>query len=195
MSYLCEYCGKNFTRKTNLNRHSERQHNGIQFSYTCTICRKNFSNRDHYNRHISKHLKNEEWFLFRSAFSGSTKIYRKKLENTTNFLQLLLLKKDLQKLIKKELMKYPKLKLNISVVAEYTLDNGENILNGNEEFVLKSNNYLVTANQDKELETQIITCINQLRVREDQLNLNQSGWTLNDILYIDVHLTQVNILL
>ena len=192
MSHLCEYCGKSFTRRANLFRHSERQHGGIQFQYNCILCKKNFSNRHIYNSHITKHLKKKNWSVFRSAFSGTTKIYRKALD-TTSFLELHLVKPQIEKLIKKELLIYPRYKFNISVVAEYMLDSATSPQI--EQFVLKSNNAIATMNNTKELSNHVDTCLNELRVREDQLNLRESGWTLKTILFIDIHLTQINILL
>ena len=91
-------------------------------------------------------------------------------------------------------MLFPQLKLNISVNADYQLGN-EDENPQIEEFVLKSENYIVSSSRKKELIMHILRCVNQLRNREDQINLNQSGWTLARILFIDVHLTQVNILL
>ena len=64
-----------------------------------------------------------------------------------------------------------------------------------EQFVLKSANRIVTTDKKKDLSMKVDTCLNELRAREDQLNLRESGWTLKAILFIDVHLTQINILL
>ena len=192
MSHLCEYCGKTFTRRHNLLRHSERQHGGIQFLYNCTLCKKSFSSRVIYNSHISQHLKSKNWSIFKSAFTGSIKIFRKSL-NTTSFLELFLIKPSIEKLIKKELLLYPRLKFNLSVVAEYMLES--EATPQIEQFILKSSNCIATSNKTKELRTQIDTCLDQLRTREDQLNLRESGWILNAILFMDVHLSQVNILL
>ena len=193
MSHLCEYCGKTFTRRHNLLRHSERQHGGIQFLYSCTLCKKNFSTRHIYYSHMSKHLKNDKnWTIFKSAFSGSTKIFRKALK-TTSFLELFLVKPSIEKLIKQELLMYPRLKFNVSVVAEYFLENEPTPQI--EQFILKSCNCIATVNKSKELSNQIDNCLSQLRTREDQLNLSESGWILKAIIFIDVHLTQINILL
>ena len=121
MSYLCEYCGRNFTRRYNLNRHSEKHHGGLQFSYNCTVCKRHFSDRDSYNSHISQHLKSKRWSIYKSAFSGTVKVYRK-ASKTTSFLALSLMKPHIVKLVKKELILYPKFKMNISVVTDYQLD-------------------------------------------------------------------------
>ena len=193
MSYLCEYCGKTFTRRHNLLKHSERQHGGLHFQYDCTLCRKSFPTRHIYNSHMSKHLKNDKnWTIFKSAFSGSTKIFRKALK-TTCFLELFLVKPSIEKLIKQELLMYPRLKFNVSVVAEYFLENEPTPQI--EQFILKSCNCIATVNKSKELSNQIDNCLSQLRTREDQLNLRESGWILKAIIFIDVHLTQINILL
>ena len=161
--------------------------------YSCNICRQSFSTRDEYNSHISNHLQSKDWYLFRSAFSGATKIFRREL-NIASFMELFLIKKSVQLLIEKELLLFPQLKLNISVNADYQLGN-EDENPQIEEFVLKSENYIVSSSRKKERIMHILRCFNQLRNREDQINLNQSGWTLARILFIDVHLTQVNILL
>ena len=41
----------------------------------------------------------------------------------------------------------------------------------------------------------INSCFNQIQSRENSLNMRESGWKLETILYIDIHFTQVNILL
>ena len=148
MSHLCEYCGKTFTRRHNLLRHSERQHKGVQILWrNCTFCKKSFSTRDIYNSHIKKHLKNN-WTIFKSAFSGSTKIFRKALK-TTSFLELFLVKPSIERLIKQEILKYPRLKFNLSVVAECSLESEPSPQI--EQFILKSCNCITTVSKSKEL--------------------------------------------
>ena len=161
--------------------------------YTVVLYVKKFSTRHIYYSHMSKHLKNDKnWTIFKSAFSGSTKIFRKALK-TTSFLELYLVKPSIEKLIKQELLMYPRLKFNVSVVAEYFLENEPTPQI--EQFILKSCNCIATVNKSKELSNQIDNCLSQLRTREDQLNLRESGWILKAIIFIDVHLTQINILL
>ena len=193
--FLCELCGKQFTRKTNLHKHSTTKHGGEVLDYNCTICKKRFAERQAYNTHISKHLNSEKWNLFRSAFNGTTKIFRKKLDKTTSFLGLSLIKKDILQLLKTQLLIYPKLKMSISVLCEYSLHSENVNVPQIEEFTLKSNNKIVTVNRRKELERHISNCFNQIQSREDGLNMRESGWKLETILFIDIHLTQVNILL
>ena len=106
--------------------------------YSCNICRQSFSTRDEYNIHISNHLQGKDWYLFRSAFSGATKIFRREL-NIASFMELFLIMKSVQLLIEKELLLFPQLKLNISVNADYELGN-EDENPQIEEFVLKSGN-------------------------------------------------------
>ena len=194
MSHLCEYCGKSFTRRHNLSKHSEAKHGGILFLYNCVLCRKNFANRHKYNSHMNKHLERKNWLILRSAFSGATKIFRRAL-NTNSFLELFSVKPHIENLVEKELVVYPRLKLNLSVVTEYVLDSENRSSLQIEQFILKSGNKIVTANNQTELSAHIDSCLNELRVREDQLNLRESGWSLKAILFIDVHLTQINMLL
>ena len=154
----------------------------------------NFPNRDKYNSHMNSHMKRKTWFILRSAFSGATKIFRRALK-TNSFLELFLVKPKIKNLVNKELMIYPRLKFNLSVVTEYVLDSEDRSSPQIEQFILKSGNRVITANNQEELNTHIDYCLNELRVREDQLNLRESGWSLKSILFIDVHLTQINLLL
>lgn len=90
---LCEFCGKSFTRKNNLKKHSDTKHGGEILEYNCIICKKKIGDRKTYNFHIAKHLNSEKFALFRSAFDNTTKIFRKTLKDTKSFLQLALIKK------------------------------------------------------------------------------------------------------
>ena len=195
MKHLCEYCGKQFTRAYSRNKHSEKFHGGIVFTYNCVLCSEDFKNRRLYNEHMKKHINSNKWFTYREAFKGVTKIFRKNLENTTSFLQLYLLKKDIRNLIEQQLLGFPKLKMNISVCALFKLENENSEAEQLEEFTFKSDNYIVTLGHRKEIEAHVVKCLNQLRTREDQLNLNESGWILIEIAHIDLHFTEVNILL
>ena len=194
MSHLCEYCGRNFTRRYNLNRHSEKHHGGTPWKHHCTVCKRHFSDRDSYNSHISQHLKSKRWSIYKSAFSGTVKVYRK-ASKTTSFLALSLMKPHIVKLVKKELILYPKFKMNLSVVADYQLDSENMTRPQIEQFNLKSKTYIVSLHNEKELNYHIDACLNDIRVREDQLNLKESGWSLKTIWFLDVQLTQINILL
>ena len=191
--FLCEVCGKNFTRKQNLTKHSVTKHGGEILDYSCTICKTRFNDRAVYNVHIGRHLKSNSFSLFRSAFDGTTKIFRKKLINTKSFLDLANTKKDITKLLCTQLLIYPKYKLNISVISDYVLKSDENILE--EEFVLKSSNYKITHNNKKELKKNISLCFRDLIQREDDLNLQGSGWVLEEMKFLDIVLTKINILL
>ena len=125
--------------------------------YSCNICRQSFSTRDEYNIHISNHLQSKDWYLFRSAFSGATKIFRREL-NIASFMELFLIKKSVQLLIEKELLLFPQLKLNISVNADYQLGN-EDENPQIEEFVLKSENYIVSSSRKTSCELSVENCV------------------------------------
>ena len=71
-------------------------------------------------------------------------------------------------MIEKELLLFPQLKLNISVNADYQLGN-EDENPQIEEFVLKSENYIVSSSRKKELIMHILRYYNQLRNRETKL--------------------------
>ena len=88
---------------------------------------------------------------------------------------------------------YPKYKLNISVISDYVLKGDENILE--EEFILKSSNYKITHNNKKELTKNISFCFRDLIQREDDLNLQGSGWVLEEMKFLDIVLTKINIIL
>ena len=191
--FLCEFCGKSFTRKNNLKKHSDTKHGGEILEYNCIICKKKIGDRQTYNFHIAKHLNSEKFALFRSAFNNTTKIFRKTLKDTKSFLQLALIKKDILDLLLKELIKYPKFKLNISITADYTLKKVEGTLV--EEFVLKSGNHKITYNDKKGLVKSVNYCFNDLAQREDELNLQGSGWVMEEIKFLDIILNKINILL
>jgi uncharacterized Zn-finger protein len=51
--FICENCGKHFTRISNLNRHKRTAH-GSELS-KCQTCGKSFNRRDSYLRHVRQH--------------------------------------------------------------------------------------------------------------------------------------------
>lgn len=51
--FLCEDCGKRFTRISNLHRHQRTTH-GSELSH-CQTCGKRFNRRDSYLRHLRLH--------------------------------------------------------------------------------------------------------------------------------------------
>ena len=96
-------------------------------------------------------------------------------------------------LLLKELIKYPKFKLNISITADYALKKVEDTLV--EEFVLQSGNHKITNNDKKGLVKIVNYCFNDLAQREDELNLQGSGWVMEEIKFLDIILNKINILL
>ena len=68
--------------------------------------------------------------------------------------------------------------MNISVCASFKLENENYEVEQSEEFTFKSDNYIVTLGHRKEIEVHVVKFLNQLRTREDQLELNENGWIL-----------------
>ena len=53
--YMCEICGRRFTRSYNLNNHIKIKHDYVSLKYSCYLCRKNFKKQDDYLKHIDNH--------------------------------------------------------------------------------------------------------------------------------------------
>ena len=49
--YVCDQCGKGFTRSQDLKRHIQSLHSGVK-EFTCDKCEKSFATRDILRRHI-----------------------------------------------------------------------------------------------------------------------------------------------
>ncbi len=52
--YVCDECGKEFTRSHDLKRHVQSRHSGVK-EFTCDNCQKSFATRDKLRRHEKVH--------------------------------------------------------------------------------------------------------------------------------------------
>ena len=52
--YMCEICGRRFTRSYNLNNHIKVKHEYVSLKYFYYLCGKNFKAQDDYLNRITK---------------------------------------------------------------------------------------------------------------------------------------------
>lgn len=57
--FVCEECGKSFTCKSELNRHSQRH--SSERPYTCSDCGQSFKMRHNLNKHQKAHTGTQQW--------------------------------------------------------------------------------------------------------------------------------------
>ena len=71
MSIICEYCGAQFTRNTNLHKHIERFHKSSA-NIICRFCQSPFDSFDHWNEHMNTAHKprTSRWQVSNQAFDG-----------------------------------------------------------------------------------------------------------------------------
>lgn len=76
-SFLCQFCGRTFTRQFNLDRHINRYHSEIETVETCLMCGRIFNNCDDLQQHIfSSHKPSKKFIPVESAFKKSFITYR-----------------------------------------------------------------------------------------------------------------------
>ena len=192
----CEICNRNFTRKYNLRTHIKTKHEHISLDYSCYLCRKNFKNQDKYLKHIGNHKEGISFVLYKHAFQKSLQIFRKHFKNYFSLTDILNETNDIQKLLEGQLLHYPKYKCTFLVQVEYILKGNDNSTMEKEIFNIRSSNFIISRIfSKKRMKKLISTHLFEILDKEKDMNLLQSGWTLNKVILIDINLFKVNLLL
>ena len=194
--FSCEICSRKFTRSNNLKTHIKTKHDNVSLSFSCYICRKNFKKQDRYLKHMDKHKEGLSFVLYKKAFDGTAQIFRKHFKNYFSLNDILNEVGDIQKLIKTQLLNYPKFKINFLVQVEYILQGENNIILEREIFNVRSSNFVISRNlSKKKLEKTVKDHLFEIMSKEKDMNLPQSGWISNKIILVDVNLHKLNLLL
>ena len=93
-------------------------------------------------------------------------------------------------------MSYPKFKVNINVQVEYILRGEDNVVIEQELFNLKSSNFIISRVHSKQnLRKILIKHLHEIINKEKDMNLSQSGWVSNKIVFVDLTFYKMNLLL
>ena len=93
---------------------------------------------------------------------------------------------DILNFIESQILVYPKYKLNINIQVEYILRGTDNIISESELFNLRSSNFIVSRVLSKKSMKKILhKHLSEILNKEKDMNLAQSGWVSNKILFID----------
>ena len=194
--HICKICNRKFTRGSSLNTHIKTKHDNVSLSFSCYLCRKNFRKQEKYLRHIENHKEGLNYTLYKKAFDGAVQIFRKHFRSYFSLTDILNESDDIRKLIEAQLLTYPKYKINFLSQIEYILKGEDNITLEREIFNIRTSNFTISNTSSK---TKFKKTINdhlfEIIEKEKDMNLPQSGWISNKIIFIDVNFHKVNLLL
>ena len=123
-------------------------------------------------------------------------VFRKHFVDSISIYSILNEVDDIKLFLQSKLTLYPKYKINFLVVAEYILKVNDNIVSEKELFNLRSSNFIISRiNSGKYLRKIILKHLYEIIHKEKELNLPGSGWTSNNIVFIDIILYKINLLL
>ena len=81
-------------------------------------------------------------------------------------------------------------------MGEYVLKGNDNIVSEKELFNLRSSNFIISRIHSKKyLRKIIVKHLHEIINKEKELNLPGSGWTSNNIVFIDMIVYKINLLL
>ena len=194
--HLCEICNQKFTRLCNLKTHIKVKHQLTSLKFSCYLCKQNFKKQTDYLEHIDNHKEGIKFVLYKDVFDGTMQVFHKHFIDCFSIYNILSEVDDITKLLQSKLTQYPKFKINFLVVAEYVLKGNDNIVSEKELFNLRSSNFIISRiNSGKSLTKIIIKHLSEIIHKEKELNLPGSGWTSNNIVFIDISLYKLNLLL
>ena len=76
MSFPCNICGKEFSRKWTLQRHIKETHQGKKVSYKCHFCKEIFGSENDLLQHFTMtHPKNNEFTLQKKALENTVILF------------------------------------------------------------------------------------------------------------------------
>ena len=103
---------------------------------------------------------------------------------------------DIQRLFETQMLQCPKYKVNILVQVEYILKGIDKETTENEIFNLKSSTFSVLKTLSRVSTKKLIhKTLLEILDRENDLNLQQSGWISNKIILMDITFHKLNLLL
>ena len=194
--HVCSICKQKFTRKSNLKSHTKVKHDLISLKFSCYLCKRNFKNQSEYLQHIDNHKEGINFVLYKDVFDGTMQVYRKHFIDQCSIYSILNEVDDIKTFLQTKLTEYPKYKINFLVVAEYILKGDDNIISEKELFNLRSSNFNISRiNSKKYFRKIILKHLSEIITKEKDLNLPGSGWTSNNIVFIDISLYKINLLL
>ena len=195
-NHMCDICGQKFTRASNLKTHIKVKHELVSLNFSCYLCKQHFKNQSDYLQHIDNHKEGIKFVLFKDAFDGTIQIFRKHFVDCFSIYSILSEVDDIKIFLQSKLTLYPKYKINFLVIAEYVLKENDNIVVEKELFNLRSSNFIISRIYSKKYLTKIILKhLREIIDKEKELNLPGSGWTSNNIVFIDIILYKINLLL
>lgn len=194
--YPCKICNQRFTRTNSLKKHVSTKHSFVSLSFSCYLCRKNFKNQSDYLKHIDDHKEGLKFVLYKDAFDGAIKVFRKHFNDRISIYSILDEVNDISAFLQTQLLVYPKYKVNLLVVAEYLLKESDNLISEKELFNLRSSNFIISrSHSNKSLKTMIKKHLFEVISREKEMNLPNSGWVSNKIIFIDIAIHKMNLLI
>ena len=194
--HLCEICNQKFTRSSNLKTHIKVKHQLTSLKFSCYLCKQNFKKQTDYLEHIDNHKEGIKFVLYKDAFDGAMQVFRKHFIDCFSIYNILSEVNDITKFLQSKLTLYLKFKINFLVVVEYILKGNDNIVSEKELFNLRSSNFIISRiNSGKSLTKIILKHLSEIIHKEKELNLPGSGWTSNNIVFIDISLYKLNLLL
>ena len=193
--YMCEICGRRFTRSYNLNNHIKVKHEYVSLKYFCYLCRKNFKKQDDYLKNIENRKEGLSSVLYK-ALHQTIQIFRKHLKDYFSLNDIFNEAENIQKLFDSQLLLYPKYKCNVLVQIEYILRGADNTTLEKEIFNIRTSNFIISKTFSKKYMKKIINKhLFEILGKEKDMNLPQSGWISNKIIMTDVNLHKMNMLL
>lgn len=208
----CEVCGATFTLRKNYLRHFRAKHENDLFA--CTICNASFNRKDILKRHLKTHdkrkallpevssssredrsakkprvVRNNGNVLLESAFQSRLKTLR--LENPEGILDirdfLESKREEFYDIIKSELLTN-QLKVNCFFVCIYEKASDAGVIAEEKDF--KTRNTIVLESTD--LEEFYTAIVNKLLAESEEFESSGSGWTLSEILYLEIRINKFN---
>ena len=138
-------------------------------------------------KHIDSHKEGLNFVLFKQAFDNTVQIFRKYLKNYFSLTDIFNEIPDIQDFFQKQILEYPKYKVNINVQIEYILKGTDNVISEKELFNLRSSNFIISRALSNSSMGRILNeHISEILKKENEMNLAQSGWVSNKLIFIDL---------
>ena len=195
--YPCVVCRSSFTRKNSLKKHIDQIHNGASPTFECGICNSNFES----SQSLSHHRKQEHIFnsgifkKYKTAFQGSITLFRQDL-NVNNFDEVFSSDNmwEMKKIIQDKLVNFDGVSFFLSTMVTFKrigIDGGITQYIS-PTFSSSRKKYYRTTFESisfylKEMREKIL-------LRQEDFQLNGSGWTMDSVDFLDLGITKINAL-
>ena len=188
----CKYCEYSTTSLAYYKRHEESHAAGALTKHSCNVCKIGFHSNKDFESHLDDvHPKEDSFNIINSAFEKRLRVYQKNIRKKgVDITFLWETFHEFKSLCKRILAEdFPAFRLNVVVFGVFTKLSSDELEEETEVFALKTSHFVIKSNT--KLKNIWTSVIRNLDDRLDNLLMHGSGWSLTEVLKVNLEISKI----